>query len=97
MHTIIDTINLTDYNGLKVHKLVDINATEILKITLEKDAVFPKHTSNANADLIVLEGKILFHINGQEFELNKHQVFRFPREEEHWVKAIENSKFLIIR
>jgi len=97
MHTLIDTINLTEYNGLKVHKLAAINASEIIKVTLEENTLFPKHISNADATLVVLEGSIIFYINQQEFELLKHQVLQFPKDEEHWVKALKNSKFLIIR
>ena len=97
MHKIIDSINITEFKGLKAGKLLDVNAKEILTISLEKAALFPKHSSPRDASLILLEGNIVFHINNQEFELKKHQVFCFPKEEEHWVKAVENSKFLIIR
>jgi len=68
-----------------------------LSISLEKDATFPEHTSPTNAQLIVIEGDIVFHINGEPFHLKKYQQFGFPKEVSHWVKANENSKFLIIR
>lgn len=97
MHTIIDTINLTDYKGLKISKLVDLEATQIMKVCMEKGAHFPKHHSITDVTLIVLEGKISFYINEQEFPLEKHQVFQFPKQEEHYVTAYENSKFLLIK
>lgn len=97
MYKINDALNLKDYKGLKAGKLLDINAKEILQISLEKDTIFPKHTSPTNANLILLEGSITFYINDLEYKLSKHQIFNFPKDKEHWVKASENSKFLIIR
>jgi len=97
MHIIIDALNLTEYKGLKVSKLLDINAKEIIRVSIEAGSVFPTHISTSDATLIVLEGAIVFHINDQEFDLKQLQIFQFPKEEEHWVKAIEDSKFLLIR
>ena len=97
MYTINNTINTIEYSGLKASKLLEINAKEILHISLEANADFPKHTSPTNANILVLEGEILFHINNSNYRLLKHQIFNFPKDEEHWVKALQNSKFLIIR
>ena len=97
MYIINDAINLSDYDGLKAGKILDINAKEILHISLEKDTVFPKHISPRAAHLLVLEGSISFHINNKVYPLKTHQVFDFPQDEEHWVQSHENSKFLIIR
>ena len=97
MYTITDAINYVETTGLKASKLLDINAQEILHISLEENATFPNHTSPRDAHLLVLEGTIIFYITNKEYKLNKHQIFNFPKDEEHWVKAIKNSKFLIIR
>tara|TARA_R110000868_G_scaffold388171_1_gene656970 strand:+ start:115 stop:408 length:294 start_codon:yes stop_codon:yes gene_type:complete len=97
MQTIIDTINLTEYKGLKISKLVNADASAIMKVTMEAGSDFLDHTSKTDVTLIVLEGKLSFMINGQNVELNKHQVFQFPKNETHSVNAIENSKFLLIK
>ncbi len=97
MYTINNTISTIEYSALKATKLLDINAKEILHISLEANVDFPKHTSPRDAHLLVLEGEILFYINNLEYKLLKHQIFNFPKDEEHWVKAIQNSNFLIIR
>lgn len=96
MYQINNTINDKDFNKLQVAKLND-GPAETLLIILEKDAIFPEHTSPRDAHLIVLEGEIQFHINSEKYRLKKHQDFKFPKETPHWVEAIENSKFLIIR
>ena len=97
MYTILNTINNVEYNELKASKLLDINAKEILLISLEKGNEFPKHTSPRDAHLIVLEGDITFYINNTSYQLQQHTVFNFPKNEEHKVNANQNSKFLIIR
>ena len=97
MHTILDTINLTSYKDLKISKLIDVNATQVMKVVMEKGAHFPKHHSKTDVTLVILEGKISFYISGQEFPLQKHQVFQFPKDEEHYLTALENSKFLLIK
>jgi len=97
MYTINNTINLSHFNGLKVSKLLDIDIKEVLLISLERAAVFPTHSSPTNVHLLMLEGVVKFFIDGKEFILKKYQIFDFPKHKEHWVKAQENSKFLIIR
>lgn len=85
------------YDKLQVEIVVETEKFDILSISLEKNAVFPNHSSPTDAQLIVLEGAILFYIDGESYSLTKHQRFGFPKQTEHWVEAKENSKFLIIR
>lgn len=97
MYQINNHINNSTFEGLKVEKLLSIDAKEVRLICLEKEAIFPKHKSDRNATLIVLEGEISFHINDKDYNITAHQIFDFPKDIEHWVIAKENSKFLIIR
>jgi len=97
MYKIDDTIEFQSFDKLQVQKLTKTDTLEILSISLEKDVIFPEHTSPTDAQLVVLEGDIVFHIKEESFRLKKHQHFGFPKEEKHWVKANENSKFLIVR
>lgn len=86
-----------EYENLQVQIVVETPTYDILSISLEKDAVFPEHSSPTDAELIVLEGDIVFHIDGEPYHLTKYQRFSFPKRTEHWVKATTNSKFLIVR
>ena len=97
MYTINNKINDSVFNQLQAGKILDIDAKEVLYISLEKGAVFPKHISPRDAILLVLEGAISFHINNEVFPIATHQVFNFPKDEEHWVETNENSKFIVIR
>lgn len=85
------------YDKLQVRIVVETPRFDILSISLEKDAVFPKHSSPNDAQLVVLEGTITFYIDNESYPLTKYQCFSFPKHTEHWVKATLDSKFLIIR
>ena len=97
MYEVNDAIALQVFEGLKVEKITSSSQIEILSISLEKDAIFPEHTSPRNANLIVLQGEIVFYIKGKEYLLFGQHHFHFEKEVPHWVKANENSKFLILR
>jgi len=97
MYTINNEINDQTYNQLQVLKVQKTDRLEVLSISLEKDAVFPEHISPSDVQLIILTGNMVFHIKGETFQLKQGQHFSFAKDEKHWVKAIENSKFLIIR
>lgn len=97
MYNISSQIADQRFDNLQIQKIVKTNALEILSISLEKGATFPEHTSPSDAQLIVLEGDIVFHINGNSYQLKTQQNFNFPKATPHTVRANENSKFLIIR
>lgn len=97
MYQVSDKIISQKYRGLQTQMLVKTSILEVLSISLEKDATFPEHKSPTHAQLIVLEGALEFHIGQRVYHLKKHQHFSFPKDILHWVKANENSKFLIIR
>lgn len=90
-------ITNTKTKGLTVKKMFTNSTSEVILITLEKDAVFPEHTSPKDALLVVLEGTINFYIENNTMLLNTNQVYSFKKEIQHHVIAKENSKFLIVR
>lgn len=92
-----DTINTVSLSKLQVLPVAKTSDLEILCISLERHSIFPEHISPRDTQLVVLEGEISFFINNKQFDLLKHQHLSFPKEVVHWVKANENSKFLIIR
>jgi len=97
MYTIEKLIELQTFNKLKVEKIKTSEHLDILSISLEKGVVFPKHSSPRDAYLIMLEGKIRFHIMEEVYTLSRYQHFNFKKDQPHWVEAIENAKFLIVR
>ncbi|NNL01552.1 MAG: cupin domain-containing protein [Eudoraea sp.] len=96
-YTIGNQIADQPFDKLQIKKIVNTDTLEILSISLEKGTIFPEHTSPRDAQLIVLEGDIVFHINKTSYPLRTQQNFNFPKATPHSVMANENSKFLIIR
>ncbi len=92
-----NTIIKAEVSGLHASQLFKSETTETLLITLEKNKLFPKHTSPKETLLVVLEGSINFHIQHKMIALDQHEVYTFHADIEHHVTANKNSKFLIIR
>jgi quercetin dioxygenase-like cupin family protein len=97
MYTTYNDITAQDFKQLQVQRMLKTPSFEMLSISLEAGGVFPEHTAPSDAVLLLLEGEINFYTNGHEYKLSRYQVFDFPKETPHWVKAVKNSKFLIIR
>jgi quercetin dioxygenase-like cupin family protein len=97
MKTIQKEFSNLGYDALQIKKLTTSDTLEILGISLEKGRSFPEHTSPRDAHLVVLEGQIQFHIQGETYDLGRMELFQFPGDTKHSVDALENSKFLIIR
>jgi len=97
MYTVNNIIATQKIKSLQVLKVFKNDHFELLSISLEKDAIFPEHTSPTDAVLFVIEGSVVFHIEDKEFHLSALQIFHFPGKTSHWVTARQDSKFLIIR
>lgn len=85
------------FDRLQIETLVNTPAMEILRVSLAGGAIFPPHGAPRDLHLVVLEGEIEFHIRNQTIQLTAQQHFSFSKEVEHWVQAVKNAKFLIIR
>ncbi|AWX45696.1 hypothetical protein HME9304_02723 [Flagellimonas maritima] len=92
-----NTMMIQKFEGLQIKKLVKNDEFEILSISLEKGAKFPAHESPKDAHLIVMEGHITFYIEKNTIGLKSQQKISFSKNTEHWVEALQDSKFLIIR
>lgn len=97
METIDDTIKEQSFKLLKVQKLTSGASPQIFSIFLEKGAEFTEKGSSRPAHIIVMEGAIDLFINKKMHHLSKHQHFQFGKDTPHWIEALEDSKFLIIR
>ncbi|WP_372944821.1 cupin domain-containing protein [Muriicola sp.] len=97
MRTIYKGFKELEYQGLKIDKMVSSASWEILGIALEAGKVFPEHISPRDAHLIMLEGSIDFSIEGNTFRIQEQEYFNFPKKTKHIVRALKNSKFIIVR
>ena len=97
MYTTNNLLAEQAFEQLKVKHLITSPAFEVLSISLEEGSTFPEHVSPKNSYLMMLEGEIHFNIDNRTFHLTPQQVFDFPANTKHYVKALTNAKFLIIR
>ncbi|MGI9548059.1 MAG: cupin domain-containing protein [Flavobacteriaceae bacterium] len=97
MYTANNILAEQEYKDLQVKHLVRSDTYEVLSISLEEGCLFPEHISPRDCSLLVLEGEIVLSVDTNEYKLHRHQVFDFKANVPHHVKALVNSKFLIIR
>ncbi len=97
MYIINRQIATQETEALKIRNIFRNDTFEIRSISLEKGTVFPEHSSHREAVLILLEGAIQFHIEGKAYTICRQEALNFPKDSPHWVEAIEDSKFLLIR
>ncbi len=97
MYTANNILLEQGFGGLKICKVKKTEASEILSISLEAGHIFPEHISHSDAILLLLEGEVYFGIDNEVFNLVPFQLFEFKAYTKHYVKALTNSKFLIIR
>jgi quercetin dioxygenase-like cupin family protein len=55
------------------------------------------HKSNTDASILVLEGEVIFKINGEEYLMKRHDMYSFKKEEVHAIEAITNAKLVLIK
>ena len=97
MYTTNNLLAEQKYNDLQIVQLIRTSDYEVLSVTLEAGAMFPEHSSPKDTHIIVLEGEIYFGINNEIYNLTAQQVFEFEADTKHFVMALTNTKFLIIR
>lgn len=97
MYTTNNLLAEQAFKQLQVKQIIKSPSYEVLSVSLEAGSLFPEHVSPKNSHLMVLEGEIHFIIDNRTFHLTPQQIFDFPANTKHFVKALTNSKFLIIR
>ena len=93
----INIFNQLPFDGIKTAKLQKYDAFEVVLIVLEQGKELKSHTSPSNAFVYVAEGEILFTLKGKEHCLLAGQTISFGAEETHAVKAVKNSRFLLVK
>ena len=97
MYTTNNLLAEQKFKDLQINQLIRTGDYEVLSVTLEAGSMFPEHSSPKDTHIIVLEGEIYFGVNNEIYNLSALQVFNFEADCKHFVKALTNTKFLIIR
>ena len=97
MYTTNNLLVEQKFEDLQIKQLIRTSNYEVLSVTLEAGCIFPEHVSPSDTHIIMLEGEIYFGVNNEIYRLSAQQVFDFQANAKHFVKALTNAKFLIIR
>lgn len=97
------------YNVLNAKKMID-SSNMFEKITLlekdnsslsliaiKKEEIIDTHTSVCDAAVYLVEGKIELHFDAQMFTLEENDILMFKKDHQHKVRALMDSKFLLIK
>jgi quercetin dioxygenase-like cupin family protein len=90
-------LNLLPFDGIKTNKVVSNNSGDIILIAIEKGKELSEHKSNTAASILMLEGEIIFKINGEKHTMKPHDVFEFKKDEMHAIEAVSNAKLILIK
>lgn len=97
------------YNVLNAKKMID-SSNMFEKITLlekdnsslsliaiKKEEIIDTHTSVCDAAVYLVEGKIELHFDAQMYTLEENDILMFKKDHQHKVRALMDSKFLLIK
>ncbi len=86
-------------NGFKAVKTKTTFNTEIVKITLEKGAVVPTHTTPVDVIFFILKGTAIIKIGEEEKEAVKGNMIESPKDIPHslYNKSDEEMEVLVIK
>lgn len=82
--------------GVIVSKIIAQNSSVTL-FALSKNESITTHTSSKDIFVLVLEGKIQFTLGTDKTVLNTMEGLEIPAEEKHALKAMEDSRMLLIQ
>ena len=90
-------LNLLPFDGIKTNKVVSNNSGDIILIAIEKGKELSEHKSNTSASILMLEGEIIFKINGETHAMMPNDLFEFKKDEMHAIEAVSNAKLILIK
>ena len=88
---------LPEFDGVKTKKMLSHGNFNVTLISIEKGKELPTHVADSDAVVLVVEGKVIFTIEGKEHELGLNDMYEFSKDVPHSLKALENSKILLTK
>jgi quercetin dioxygenase-like cupin family protein len=96
MHT-GNLAELKQYDKIKKQSLYKSEPFEVILLTIAKDEVLKPHTSKTDAFIMIIEGDIIFTLEGIDFNLHKDDLCQFKANQLHAVKALTDAALLLIK
>lgn len=88
---------IPEFEGVKTKKILDYQHFGMILISIEKGKELPKHVANSDATILILEGEIIFTIDGTEHQMKVNDMYQFPKDVPHSLRAIQNAKILLTK
>ena len=86
-----------DFEKLKSQQVYKDERFHVMLVKIKKDEVLKPHHATTDAFLTVVEGSIIFTINGADTALKNGDMISFKAFETHSVKALEDATFFVIK
>lgn len=94
-HSINDQLQYNpDQKSIKV--LFQANA-KVIGLAFKANQMLEKHKTNTAAFLFVVSGEVEFMISNETYTLKASEYFEIPVDVEHEVRAVVDSKLLLIK
>ena len=96
----MQTGNLTalkQYDKIKKQSLYKSEPFEVILLTIAKDETLKSHTSKTDAFIMIIEGDVIFTLEGNDFNLHKDDLFQFKANQLHAVAALTDASLLLIK
>ena len=88
---------LKHYDKIKKQSLYKSEPFEVIFLTIAKDELLKPHTSKTDAFLLVIEGNVIFTVEGNDSILHKDDLFQFKANQLHSVKALTDASLFLIK
>jgi len=88
---------LKHYDKIKKQSLYKSEPFEVIFLTIAKDELLKPHTSKTDAFLLVIEGDVIFTVEGNDSILHKDDLFQFKANQLHSVKALTDASLFLIK
>ncbi len=99
VNTPLDLARRVDYTKDQINSLQVVNNANgtVMLLALDKDVVIAEHKAHANVLVQVLEGAVVFKVDGTDHRLEAGQFIMFEPDKVHAVYAPECTKLLLTK
>ena len=80
-----------------VKKLQEGKEGHVLAIGMQAEVILKEHKSDIPAKIVVIKGQIAYNAGDKHTILDLFQEYNIPVGEYHWVQALKDSLFLVIK
>ena len=80
-----------------VKKLQEAKEGHVLAIGMQAEVILKEHKSDIPAKIVVIKGQIAYNAGDKQTLLDLFEEYNIPVGEYHWVQALKDSLFLVIK